>query len=97
MAQLLTTGNKNALWAAYRDAKPLVRAEISLELKKAGLDRHWRETASKAGYDLKKAKAPLRDIFTKLMPETAPMFGLPGTGKKRTKPTPEDGTLSLFK
>ena len=68
--------NKNDLWLQYRMAHPLVRDEIIVELKKQDLYRHWQQVASKAGYDLHMAKAPLRDIFLKLMPETAPLFGL---------------------
>ncbi|WP_077919766.1 hypothetical protein [Spirosoma sp. 209] len=91
---------KNALWVAYREAAPLVRDEIVLELKKIELFRYWQETASKEGYDLrKKVKAPLRDIFLRLMPETAPLFGLPaprGAGKKKETAIVNDGTLPLF-
>lgn len=75
MAQTLTVA-KNELWTAYRNAEPLIREEILLELKKQDLYRHWQTVASKAGYDLRMAKAPLRDLFLKLMPETAPMFGM---------------------
>jgi hypothetical protein len=67
---------KNDLWLAYQDANPLIRAEIILNLKKAGLFRYWLDAASKYGYDLRKVKAPLRDIFLELMPETAHMFGI---------------------
>ncbi|RIV20563.1 hypothetical protein DYU11_21195 [Fibrisoma montanum] len=87
--------SKNALWAAYRCAAPMLRAEIILELKKIGLFRYWWETASKADYDLRMAKAPLRDVFVRLMPESAPMFGLKAPSKPR-KSAPENGTLSLF-
>lgn len=68
--------NKNALWDAYKDADPIIRAEIILKLKQQDLWRYWHATASKSGYDLKKAKAPLRDIFINTLPATAPLFGL---------------------
>ncbi|RYC69840.1 hypothetical protein [Spirosoma sordidisoli] len=98
MAQNLAVG-KNPLWTAYQDAGSLVRDEIILELKRQGLFRYWLVTASKEGYDLKKkVKAPMRDIFIRLMPETATLFGLPvprgAAGKK--KAAVNDGTLSLF-
>ncbi|WP_460983192.1 hypothetical protein [Spirosoma fluminis] len=90
--------SKNALWDKYRDADSLVRDEIMLELKKAGLFRHWWGVASKASYDLHKAKAPLRDIFVKLLPESAPLFGLPPVKKVTKQPVKPkaDGTLNLF-
>ncbi|MCX6216547.1 MAG: hypothetical protein NT073_19110 [Spirosoma sp.] len=74
---------KNKLWDVYQNAAPLVHSEILLELKKQNLYRHWQTVASKEGYDLHLAKAPLRDIFLKVMPETAPYFGvtLPSTLK----------------
>ncbi|MFD1143009.1 hypothetical protein ACFQ4C_17920 [Larkinella insperata] len=68
--------SKNALWDIYADADPVVRTRIQLDLKEVALFRHWYETASKGGYDLTKAKAPLRDIFLKHMPETAKIFGI---------------------
>lgn len=68
--------SKNDLWAAYQDASPGARAQIVHELKQVGLLRHWHMIASKEGYNLKMAKAPLRDIFLKVMPETAPYFGV---------------------
>lgn len=67
---------KNALWTAYQDAGPLKHHEILIKLKEAGLHRHWMVVASKEGHDLKMAKAPLRDIFLKVLPETAPLFGV---------------------
>lgn len=71
-----TVVSKNDLWLAYQMSSPIVKEEIILELKKVGLLRHWHVVASKAHYDLRMAKAPLRDIFLKLMPETAPLFGV---------------------
>ncbi len=88
---------KNALWVAYKEAAPLIRDEIKLELKKVDLFRHWRDVASKEDYDLKNAKALLRDAFLKVMPETAPFFGLPALKQAhRRKEKPTDGTLALF-
>lgn len=75
MAQNIATG-KNELWVAYQNAGPLQKDEILLELKKAGLYRHWYTVACKEGFVIKMAKAPLRDIFMKVMPETAPLFGI---------------------
>lgn len=71
-----TTVGKNALWQAYQDASPLVKGEIALELRKVNLYRHWYSVACKEGYNLKMAYAPFRDIFLRIMPETAPLFGL---------------------
>ncbi|GAB3803093.1 hypothetical protein GCM10028819_32450 [Spirosoma humi] len=71
-----STVGKNELWSAYQNAGPLKRDEIILELKKVDLFRHWLVVASKEGHDLKMAKAPLRDIFLKVMPETAHYFGI---------------------
>lgn len=67
---------KNALWDEYVNAVPHKHAQILFELKQAGLYRHWQTVASKEGHDLKMAKAPLRDIFLKVMPETAHYFGV---------------------
>ncbi|QIP14702.1 hypothetical protein G8759_19835 [Spirosoma aureum] len=68
---------KNPLWLKYKMANPIVRAEVILELKKRNVYRHWQTVACKEGYDLeRKANAQLRDIFIKLMPETAPLFGV---------------------
>ena len=75
MAQKTTIG-KNHLWNAYQSAEPLKRDEVLLELKKLNLYRHFQTVASKEGHDLKMAKAPLRDIFLKVMPETAHLFGI---------------------
>jgi hypothetical protein len=72
-----TTSGKNRLWDVYQVADDLIRMEIILELKKANLFRHWQGVASKEGYDLPNAKAKLRDIFTRLLPETKKLFGLP--------------------
>lgn len=67
---------KNALWSAYQNAGPLEKAEILLELKKADLYRHFQTVASKQGHDLHNVKAPLRDIFLKVLPQTAELFGV---------------------
>lgn len=75
MAQNLATG-KNKLWEAYQNAGPLQKAEILLELKKINQYRHFQTVASKEGFDIKMSKAPLRDIFMKVLPETAPLFGI---------------------
>ena len=75
MVQNLRVG-KNELWTAYQDAGPVKHCEVMVELKAVGLYRHWLVVASKEGYDLKMAKAPLRDVFLKLMPETAYLFGI---------------------
>ena len=75
MVQNLRVG-KNELWMAYQDAGPVKHCEIMVELKAVGLYRHWLVVASKEGYDLKMAKAPLRDIFLRLMPESARHFGI---------------------
>jgi hypothetical protein len=66
---------KNELWVAYQ-ADPVAHAAIVQDLKNANLFRHWLSTASKEGHDLKNAKAVLRDIFMKHLPETAKLFGL---------------------
>lgn len=71
-----TSAGKNELWSVYQNAEPLKRDEIILELKKVDLFRHWLVVASKEGHDLKMAKAPLRDIFLRVMPETAKYFGV---------------------
>ncbi|MVM35022.1 hypothetical protein GO755_33660 [Spirosoma sp. HMF4905] len=73
--QNLTVG-KNELWTAYKDAGPLKHYQILLELKEAGLHRHWLVVASKEGYDLPNAKGKLIQIFLKHMPETAHLFGV---------------------
>ncbi|UHG93462.1 hypothetical protein [Spirosoma oryzicola] len=70
------TTRKNKLWDIYQDANPILRAEIILALKKAGVFRYWLDAASKHGYNLHKVKAPVRDIFIAHMPDTAPMFGV---------------------
>lgn len=75
MVQNLTVG-KNKLWTAYQEAGPLVKDEIILELKKQGVFRHWLVVASKEGYDLTNSKAKLQNVFLKLLPETAPLFGI---------------------
>lgn len=67
---------KNELWGKYINALPYKHAQIVFELKQAGLYRHWQQVASKEGHDLRMAKAPLRDIFLKVMPETASYFGV---------------------
>jgi hypothetical protein len=87
MAEKLTTG-KNALWAAYQDADQLVHDEILLELKKKGVRRHFYYTASKEGYDLRNAKFDVREIFSRLLPETAELFGLAPAKKTPAKPKP---------
>ncbi len=74
MAEKLTTG-KNALWEAYQNADKLVQDEVLLELKKIGLRNHFYYTASKAGYDLTNPKGKLLEIFLRVMPETAHLFG----------------------
>lgn len=75
ITQTLLPG-KNALWLEYTTAHPTVRDGLIDELKEHNLYRHWQQVASKEGHDLKMAKAPLRDIFLKHMPETAPHFGV---------------------
>ncbi len=82
MQRSIPDSGKNALWTLYRGASPLIRDEIILELKKAELFRHWLSTASKRGYNLTKAKAPVRDIFTRLLPDSKPLFGLPAESGK---------------
>lgn len=67
---------KNELWDVYTNAAPGKHAQIVFELKQSGLYRHWQQVASKEGHDLRMAKAPLRDIFLKVMPETAHYFGV---------------------
>lgn len=68
---------KNELWTAYENALPLQQDEILLELKKAGLYQHFYKVATVEGYDLKKDhKGRLRDAFMKVLPETAPLFGI---------------------
>lgn len=83
--QKITPG-KNELWTAYQNAPSLIHAEILLELKKAEMYRHWQTVASKDYYDLRMARAPLRDIFLKLMPETAPLFGIKLKPAEETAP-----------
>lgn len=79
-AQNLTVG-KNELWTAYQNADPLVFKEILLELQKKNLYRHFQRVASREGYNLKgKANHHLRDIFIRLIPETAPLFGVQNNG-----------------
>ena len=72
----VTTTGKNELWTVYQNADPLKHHELLLELKAAGLYRHWQTCASNKRHNLKMAAHPLVSIFLKVMPETAPYFGI---------------------
>jgi len=95
MAEKLTTG-KNALWDAYQNADQLVHDEILLELKKKGLRSHFYYTASKQGYDLRDAKYDVREIFTRLLPSTALLFGLAPAKKPLAKGSKAPSSAPLF-
>lgn len=95
MAQKSTIG-KNKLWFAFQDADQLVKDEILLKLKKVGLNRHWYTTACKEKHNLLRAEPELRTIFLELLPETAPLFGLPAPKKATAKKSKAMSSAPLF-
>jgi hypothetical protein len=87
---------KNQLWALWKNADRLIYTEVRLELEKAGIYRYWKDTASKENYDLSNAKGKLIQIFKQVMPDTAPLFGLPAPKRAAAKMIKTPSPAPLF-